>query len=173
MKNINTYIIEKILINKDTIIDNNKSIKSTVDTTYPNEYMGVNFLFDSQNWPNGHFTFIMEYVKKVLDETNLNEKERKFVEDIYNEFKELKKKHWGSYQEKTDLINGEKPKFERAKFFYDMFNWVLKTQDLTIPRKQKINKIMRYIDNDHTYTNYNVKPNITIIKNIKGLSWAE
>ena len=174
MKSLNNYINEKFQVPKNYVSDDSDVIKTDTDTSYPNEYKGVNFIFDSQSWPNGHFTFTMEYVKEVLNKCDLNDKEEKFVQSIYDDFVKLKKRSWGSPTDKSDLINGDYPKFERAKFFYDMFNWVLRTHELTIPRKQKINKIMRYKGEDHIY--YDFKPNAKqqqIIQNIKGLSWAE
>ena len=171
MKNLKEIIFERLHITKNSKITKECQFKSEVDRQYPNTYKGMNFVINSQDWPYGHFTFTMDYVKEVLETWDLNEDEREFVQNIYNEFKKLKKYgfQYCNYKTKTLLINGEAPEFHRAKFFYDMFNWVLNTKKLTIPRKQKIDKIMNNLVKDFKY--YPFGGGTPIVQNIKGLSW--
>lgn len=178
MKQINNYLNEA-LINKNTKMLSMVDFKSDVDNKYPNEIKGRNFVFNSQDWPNGYFIISMNCIKKVLEFgsnfSGLDRDDLEFIEKIYDEFKTLKKRDWGTYKEKTDLINGEAPKFNRAKFFYDMFNWILKEhkKTLTIPQTQKINKILKDKDLDFKWRNFYDPNSKEVTYNIKGLSWPK
>ena len=41
------------------------------------------------------------------------------------------------------VMNGQKPHFQRAKCIYDICMWALKSPNITIPRKKKLNKILK------------------------------
>ena len=162
MKQINNYLNEA-LINKNTKMLSMVDFKSDVDNKYPNEIKGRNFVFNSQDWPNGYFIISMNCIKKVLEFgsnfSGLDRDDLEFIEKIYDEFKTLKKRDWGTYKEKTNLINGEAPKFNRAKFFYDML--------------QKINKILKDKDLDFKWRNFYDPNSKEVTYNIKGLSWPK
>ena len=75
----------------------------------------------------------IDFVKSWLDRAN-----KAYKNSYVNGFKsnsEGKEFEW--------LCNGEKYTFGNAKFTYDLLQYALTKNDLTIPRKQKIEKILK------------------------------
>lgn len=143
MKSINNYINEA-LIKKDTQLKLNNLEDFTVVLPSSYEYNDYNWVLSGDSWNSGRITFMADYAKTLLKENKFkfNEEQQLFINRFINDMKSLK---WASVGEITEKINGSKPYFKRVRFIYDICNWALKTQNPTIPRTNKLNKILREI----------------------------
>lgn len=100
---------------------------------------GVNWLIHTGNWPSGRFTFLREYAQQYLkDNTNLKPEQKELIEDYINGLK--------SGNNTMNTINGESPYFENFKFTYDLCKWAIENTEVTKPRAQKINKIIKELE---------------------------
>lgn len=153
MKLINNYLTEKLHLNKDIGLEENFQFDSHV-TNNPIE-IKMNYIVGSYDWKPSRIAILIEYAKDCL---NLLEdpKDIEFVKDWLYKAKDAYKHNNKSYigggnsrgKDFAWLCNGEKYTFGNAKFTYDLLQYALTKPNLTIPRRQKIEKILR--DNYNT-----------------------
>lgn len=136
MKNLQTVLIEKLHIDKNV-----KLVKLTFPDSESNHgtINGMNWIL-SPGMPDGHYTFFADYIKKILKTCVLSDNQRNFLENFLSDLKNIKYQDW-SY--KCTVINGKAPYFQRAKCIGDICQWALKDPKITIPRKNKLNKLLR------------------------------
>ena len=134
MINLTEYIIEKLRIDKDTEIDNNKILKSEGNG---DDCTLRGFLFNS--WNSGRFTFMSEYCKyfvKHADEFNINDNDITSLDLLSRNLKDSN-------------IKSLKTSWNQ-KIIYDIINCVLKYNigPLTIPRTNKLKKMLDELTTD-------------------------
>lgn len=139
MKNLKSILFEKLVINKNigNVQKNN--------LTFPNSENNKGTI-ENRNWildadfPDGHFTFFKDYIKEILKTCVLTNSQKEFLEEFLDDIKDLKNKPLARAMQ---VMNGQKPHFQRAKCIYDICMWALKNPNITVPRKNKLNKILR------------------------------
>ena len=148
MKAINEYLSNKI-VNSPNMFD--FELNSYV-TDNPIELDG-NMVY-SYDWKPNRISIFIEYVTEILKEQLLtNEFDIDFVKhwltlakNAYNRvFVGFPKDRKIDNQQKAFmyLFNGEKPYYGYAKFTYDVIKYALQKPNLTKPRKQKLEKMLR------------------------------
>lgn len=151
MKNLNNYIIEKFKINKNTQIPEQLDFEFVSHVTDNPDEIKMNYIVRSYGWVPNRIAILIEYAKECL---NLLEdpKDIEFVKDwLYkakDAYKHNNKNNYlgGRNSRGADfewLCNGEKYTFGNAKFTYDLLQYALTKPNLTIPRRQKIEKLLR------------------------------
>lgn len=152
MKQLKEYILESFKINSKTI----NNIKSSFDfeshiTNKPYKFKDVNWIVPSGTFKPLRFSILIEYAKEVIDLNLLeNQKDIDFCKEWLQRAKKAYKNNsvnglgWNSEQaEFTSLCNGEEPTFGNAKFTYDLIQYGLSKSDITIPRRKKLEKMIR------------------------------
>lgn len=140
MKTINQYIIEKFKINSKNISKSYKFKSHITDNPY--EFNGVNFIIGSADFKKSRIAILIEYANKIIKDDLLESNEDiDFVKNWIKRAKEAYK--YESSKEFEELCNGERPYFCNAKFTYDLIQYGLNDPNITIPRKQKLEKMIR------------------------------
>jgi len=149
MKQLNQYIIEKFKINSKNV---NKPYKfKSHITNKPYKFNDVNWIVSSGTFKPMRFSILIEYAKEIIDLNLLNNNEDlEYCKEWLQRAKKAYKNNnvnglgWNSEQaEFTWLCNGVKPTFGNAKFTYDLIQYGLSKPDITKPRKQKLEKMIR------------------------------
>lgn len=147
MKSLKDIILEKLVINKNTKVDTYK-FKSHI-TDNPEEFKDNNWIIDSYDWKKNRISILIEYAKECLQLLD-NKEDIDFVKSWLDRAnKAYKNNYSNSFNNNSEgkefqwLCNGEKYTFGNAKFTYDLLQYALSKNDLTIPRKQKIEKILK------------------------------
>lgn len=138
-------IDERLNLNNDSKIKDNSNLDeftTVLGASY--EFKNYNWVIPGDSWNSGRITFMADYAKKLLKENKFkfDDKQQLFIARFINDMRSLK---YASVGEITEKINGPKPYFKRIRFIYDICNWALKTQNPTIPRENKLKKILREI----------------------------
>lgn len=136
------------LLSKNTKLSNYKFYSNITDN--PKEFNGYNFIVDAGNWKPARVTLFVNIVKEILNEVLLSNEDKKFMENWLEKAKYVAKHSYiGSFgsnnmwKELNWLFSGEKFTFGNAKFTYDVIQYALKRSNLTIPQKQKFEKILK------------------------------
>lgn len=147
MKNLKDIISEKLIINKNTKI-NKYEFKSQI-TNNPEEFKDVNRIIDSWDWKKSRIYILIEYAKECIQLLN-NKEDIDFVKSWLDRAnKAYKNNYVNGFKSNSEgkefewLCNGKKYTFGNAKFTYDLLQYALTKNDLTTPRKQKIEKILK------------------------------
>ena len=130
------------------------------------------WLVNSYYWKPSRVSIFIEYVTEILKEQLLtNEFDIDFVKHWLTLAKDAYKRIYVRFpkDQKIDdqdeafkyLFNGEQPRFGYAKFTYDVLRYALQKPDLTIPRRQKLEKILRdgyqdVVENENKMNWYNL-----------------
>ena len=151
MQNINNFISEKLKVNSQSKINNNDFKFRSHITNNPKKWLDVNWIIGSGEFKPMRFAILIEYADEILKNNLLdNEEDIEFVKNWLERAKKAYKKNrvdgfgWNSeIREFTWLCNGEQPTFGNAKFTYDLLQYALTKSDITKPRKQKVEKMLR------------------------------
>lgn len=149
MKQLKDIIIEKLKLDKDFKISEFK-FKSHI-TNNPIEFKDNNYIIDSGDFKPMRFAILLEYANEIIKENLLeNSEDIKFVKEWIKICKKAYKENYvngfntnSKWSEFTWLCNGEKPTFGNAKFTYDLLQYALTKDNITKPRKQKVEKMIR------------------------------
>ena len=140
MKQLNTYITEKLVIGKNIIHKKPKLFQSNI-TNNPHKFENSNYIVGSYHFKKNRIAILLEYANEVLKKGLIDPKDIEFVQTWINTAKQAYKiedKH-----EFLKICNGTKPYFGYAKFTYDLLKYALTKPDITIPRKQKVEKMLK------------------------------
>jgi hypothetical protein len=150
MNTLNQYIIEKLHLNKD-VKTNDFFISHITDN--PHDFSKqYNYLLSSDEWKKNRYAILLEYVSEILKENLLTDKDdiefvKKFDDDLAKIYATCYTDGFGYLKARgydlVEFMNGPKPYFGTAKFVYDVLNYALSKDNLTIPRRQKIEKWLR------------------------------
>ena len=140
--------ILEYLLSKNTKVSNYKFYPHITDN--PKEFNDYNFIVDAGSWKPARVTLFVNIVKEILDNVSLSNEEEDFIKEWLKRAKIVAKKSYvnafGSnnmWEELNWLFSGEKFTFGNAKFTYDVIQYALKRSKLTIPQRQKFEKILR------------------------------
>ena len=148
MKNLKE-IIEGLKVNsKSKIIFN--LFKSHI-TDDPAEFKDSNYIVGSGDFKPMRFFILLEYANEIIKENLLkNSEDIEFVKEWIKRCDKAYKRnsvngfnHNSEWEEFTWLCNGKKYTFGNAKFTYDLLQYALTKPDITKPRKQKVEKMLR------------------------------
>lgn len=153
MRQITEYLSNKI-VNSQIMIDS--ELNSQV-TNNPIEITDKSYMVYSYNWKQNRISIFIEYVTEILKKELLtNEYDIDFAKhwltlakDAYNRiyvrFPKDRNIDKIDNQQKAFmyLFNGYRPYFGYAKFTFDVLKYALSKPNLTKPRKQKLEKMLR------------------------------
>jgi hypothetical protein len=151
MKQLTQYIQEKLQITKDSKVKNYQDILKSHITNNPYEFQNANWIVPSGNFKPMRFSILIEYANEILKLNLLKDQEDiNFCQNWLRKAREAYKKNrvnslgWNSQQlEFISLCNGKDPNFGNAKFTYDLLQYGLSKSDTTIPRRKKLEKMVR------------------------------
>lgn len=113
----------------------------------------LNEALEPNDWNSGRFTFIYEYVKELADNNtygSFDNDKKEYIDlmsDIYKDLiKMMKKDPRRGYKLAELAINGIAPVYSGIRFLYDLCEDKIARGELTKPREQKLNKILKEID---------------------------
>jgi hypothetical protein len=160
MKDLKQIIQEKLKITKDSKINNYDDILVSHTTNNPHKFENVNWIVSSGTFKPMRFNILIEYADEILKSDLLkNKKDIDFCKEWLQRAKKAYRNNkvsglgWNSEQaEFTWLCNGEEPTFGNAKFTYDLIQYGLSQDDITTPRKKRLEKMIRdfwYKVNEH------------------------
>lgn len=139
MKQLNTYITEKLVIGKNIIHKKPKLFQSHI-TDNPYKF-GSTWTVNSGHFKKNRIAILLEYAQEVLSKKLIDPQDQNFVQSWINRAKLAYKNP--SYEEFRWLCNGYVPYLGNAKFTYDLLKYALTKPDITIPRKQKVEKMLK------------------------------
>lgn len=140
MKQLNSYINEKLVIGKNIIHKKPKLFQSHI-TDNPHQFENSNYIVGSYHFKKNRIAILLEYGNEVLKKGLIDPKDIEFVQTWINIAKQAYKN-----EDKNGFLkicNGAKPYFGYAKFTYDLLKYALTKPDITIPRKQKVEKLLK------------------------------
>lgn len=124
-------------------------------TNNPIEFTSKSRVVFSNWWKLSRVSIFIEYVTEILKEQLLTDESdidfakhwltlaKDAYKHIYARFPKVRNMYMNESEALTYLFNGDRPYFGYAKFTYDVIRYALQKPNLTVPRRQKLEKILR------------------------------